>query len=761
MPPIEIRIRRGTSSYLEEQNPVLGSGEPCLEIDTGKIKYGDGITPWNQLAYAATGDVLPGTNNEVTGADGFAGGGADNTVSGINAAALGGKDNTTSAAQSVALGGIANTAAGVNSVTLGGNTNTASGLNSIAAGKNAVASKEAQLALSAGSFFVPGDAQFSVYNLRAMTENDTPTRVYINGTSGNLTLAPGAAWAFEVKVAAYDVSAATSGAWTIRGSIYRDYANNVSLSGAPVVEVISADWPEDSGVEVSADNVNKALAITVTGPTAHQVQWAATVLSTELISEEPLVSDMFVEILSNASVTSLAATVDGNSMQPAFDPAIRDYVVWSNTDFYSSSQRDYSVTINGGIPITGTATVNKALRIKVGAQNYFIRILPSDFPALPVISTKTNDYVPGYYIAAPVGAYMAVYDSNGVPVWYTYNDTDLCEVVSLHAGWDQNKLMTNGTTNNCVRWDIDIGLNSLTAKPYSMINPDGRGTNHAWEIHESHAVKGPANRKGNVIYEAYTAEGFYIQEQNPQNQIVWEWWSEDYFGSLWSEFHHVNSIDVNPVTGDIVVSCRHNSAVFAIDYETKDVIWVIEGSVQCHGGGFLSDVAIPSATQNTKWLTIQGDPAVSGYSQYSGPDSQHDARWHVDLPPLTPGNDIVSISDNQTCGGRPARGVVYEIDLANQLAINRMQGESPLGNTGCCGSFTFLKANDTVYSGTMLLNGDSPNTVEFNFSTAGVNQGVVFEMNLPGPWYRAIKVRSDFFKINYLRTAAGRVPAII
>lgn len=745
---------------MASNNPVLAAGEPCLEVDTGRVKYGDGVTPWSLLAYATTGDELPGTNNNVTGTDGFAAGGTDNLVSGANAAVVSGRDNMADGLQSVVVGGDSNSASGVNSVVLGGKENAAVGLNSVAAGKHAVASKESQLALSSGSFFVPGDSQFSVYNLRASTDGNAPTRMYINGTSGNLTLSPGAAWAFEVRVSAYDVSATTSGAWTIRGSIYRDYANNISLSGSPVVETIAADWPVGSGVEVSADGTNKALAVTVTGPDAHQVQWAAAVLSTELISEEPLVSDMFVEIPYGASVTDLAVSVDGNSMQPAFDPDIHDYVVWSGTDFYSSSLRDYSVTINGGSPVTGSATVNKALRIKAGSQNYFVRILPSDFPALPSIVTKTSQYIPGYYLSAPVGAYMAVYDSNGVPVWYTYADDDLCGIISLHAGWEGNRLITNGNTNNCVRWDIGIGLNSLTAKPYTMINPDTRGGSHTWEIHESHAVKGPGSRKGNVIYESYDSTGFYIQEQNPQGQIVWEWWSDDYFNTTYADYFHLNSVDVNPVTGNIVVSCRHNGAVFAIDYITKDIIWIMSGSGYCYGGT-LAAVVKTNMTQNTKWLTIQNEPTVPGYSQYQGTDSQHDARWHVDLDPLTPGNDIVSISDNQSCGGRPHRGVVYEIDLANEVAINRMQGESPYGSTGCCGSFTLLKAGETTYSGTLLLNGGNPNTVEFNLSQSGVNQGVVFEMQLPDVWYRAIKVKSDFLDLNYMRTTAGRIPTIV
>ncbi len=40
-------------------NPTLAAGEPGFETDTGKIKYGDGTTAWNSLAYAAGGGGAP------------------------------------------------------------------------------------------------------------------------------------------------------------------------------------------------------------------------------------------------------------------------------------------------------------------------------------------------------------------------------------------------------------------------------------------------------------------------------------------------------------------------------------------------------------------------------------------------------------------------------------------------------------------------------------------------------------------------------
>ncbi len=47
-----IKLRRGTASAWTSANPTLAAGEPGLETDTGKMKYGNGSTAWNSLAYA-------------------------------------------------------------------------------------------------------------------------------------------------------------------------------------------------------------------------------------------------------------------------------------------------------------------------------------------------------------------------------------------------------------------------------------------------------------------------------------------------------------------------------------------------------------------------------------------------------------------------------------------------------------------------------------------------------------------------------------
>ena len=46
-----IQLRRGTSTEWTQFNPVLAEAELGVEIDTGRIKVGDGSTQWGNLKY--------------------------------------------------------------------------------------------------------------------------------------------------------------------------------------------------------------------------------------------------------------------------------------------------------------------------------------------------------------------------------------------------------------------------------------------------------------------------------------------------------------------------------------------------------------------------------------------------------------------------------------------------------------------------------------------------------------------------------------
>lgn len=68
-----IQIRRDVSANWAVKNPTLAGGEFGYELDTARLKIGDGVTPWNYLNYFA-------------GAGGGGGGGGSGTVTSVNAA---------------------------------------------------------------------------------------------------------------------------------------------------------------------------------------------------------------------------------------------------------------------------------------------------------------------------------------------------------------------------------------------------------------------------------------------------------------------------------------------------------------------------------------------------------------------------------------------------------------------------------------------------------------------------------------------------
>lgn len=50
-----IKLRRALAADWLSVNPILLSGEPGVEIDTFKLKIGNGILTWEDLPYVANG----------------------------------------------------------------------------------------------------------------------------------------------------------------------------------------------------------------------------------------------------------------------------------------------------------------------------------------------------------------------------------------------------------------------------------------------------------------------------------------------------------------------------------------------------------------------------------------------------------------------------------------------------------------------------------------------------------------------------------
>jgi hypothetical protein len=69
--PSRIQLRRDTAANWTAINPVLAQGEPGLDTTIDLLKYGDGVTAWNNLPYSgsnpgAVGNIIPALSNTYT-----------------------------------------------------------------------------------------------------------------------------------------------------------------------------------------------------------------------------------------------------------------------------------------------------------------------------------------------------------------------------------------------------------------------------------------------------------------------------------------------------------------------------------------------------------------------------------------------------------------------------------------------------------------------------------------------------------------------
>lgn len=163
----QIQLRTDTAANWTSANPTLAQGEPGYEVDTGKLKLGDGITPWNSLAYYTAGDVNSVTASGVLSSSG--GANPNITFTGVLPIVNGGTGQSSASAAFNALSPItttgdliigtgANTAGrlaiGANNTVLTSNGTTASWQSSAGGGANTALSNLASVAINAS--LVPG-----------------------------------------------------------------------------------------------------------------------------------------------------------------------------------------------------------------------------------------------------------------------------------------------------------------------------------------------------------------------------------------------------------------------------------------------------------------------------------------------------------------------------------------------------------------------------------------------------------------------------
>jgi Arylsulfotransferase (ASST) len=494
-------------------------------------------------------------------------------------------------------------------------------------------------------------------------------------------------------------------------------------------------------------------------------------------------------------LTTLRVSASGsatNLLVPDFAPEINDYYVRCDAQ---DNALTVSMTASNGAesqllePTTSAAAPQQTVALGVqenqaivaaavegpATNAYWVRCLPPTFPEMAWdVYAEAGAPTPGYYLVGDnwavsntTSAYAMVLDTHGVPVWYY-------EEPVPPAPW------ANGV------FDVDVlapGSLSFTANQPTL----------AWQIHElspfgvtgagtagpqldNHELRLLANGHYLMftipLYTGYDLSNLSlpglpdggtgqtdqpiasckILEVDPATQdVVWSWDAVDHFdpntattnptagagtwiasdGKLAWDVFHCNSIDVDPATGNLLVSARNMNSVFYVDYLNHKVLWKMGGADSSKDGARFVPVADP----------------------FYG---QHDARLRQGWSTTCGGRGEISMFDDETWGPSPARGVVYDVNVG--------QGGGDCGSAAATEVWQFYGQTQAQYMGSFRILADGSRTIGWGIGEPGlilteVDEGAnaLVDLRFPpgGSSYRAIKVPADALDLGLLRSTAG------
>lgn len=203
-----------------------------------------------------------------------------------------GHQNQITADYSMVGGGFENWVLNAYATISGGATNRASGVKStVPGGQSAHATHEGEFAYANGAFAEIGDAQTSMYVLKATTTNTAPTTLMKNGNETGISIAPGRTVAFDILLVASNSPNfngieggcdCVSAGFRIQGVVQTTGGvTTVTWFADPPIITTLGDSTDVLSVAATANDAADRLDIRVTG-NDNDLRWVATVRTTEV-----------------------------------------------------------------------------------------------------------------------------------------------------------------------------------------------------------------------------------------------------------------------------------------------------------------------------------------------------------------------------------------------------------------------------------------------------------------------------------------------
>ncbi len=511
--------------------------------------------------------------------------------------------------------------------------------------------------------------------------------------------------------------------------------------------------------------------------------------------------------LASLSVVALSpdAAADGAAapavvLTPSFSPSIRDYYVRCGAGqndlhvSFAASPGSDAVLLE---PLPASAALPKQdLSLKLyenaaivaaainsaGTTEYWVRCLPHDIPDFTwTPHPDAGAPNPGYYLVGnelpPSGyaGYALVLDGNGVPVWYSRSSTPggVSNVTALRPGTMSYLPVTFSDEEN-------QGFELRTLSPWSttFLAPGaGRAFSHEllWLPGSKHYLAIFYQPKANVDLTGLTigtealGKGCLlldcgVVELAEDGSEVWSWLMSDHFdpaavstspifartgvfsadgGTQAVDAFHCNSVDVDPPTGNLLISARNTNSVFFVDKASGAVVWKMGGIASCKDPAAFVSVADPFQQQHDARLLPGWSAACRG------------------------GSGQISLFDDQAITYARARAIVYDVVVGSGDDAGP-EGGCPGLDGGAPGTATvawqYAGATYSLVEGSFRILADGSRIIGWGLQTVqnvpaftelNAHGADVLDFYLGGPSYRALKVPVDTFNLGALRSTAG------
>ena len=375
--------------------------------------------------------------------------------------------------------------------------------------------------------------------------------------------------------------------------------------------------------------------------------------------------------------------------------------------------------------------------------------LPENF-ALPtkVVSNKEELGNELYFVTPSSDGYVAAYDVNGDVRWYL-NESFTWDIKRLNNG---NILLSSNRLINPPYYMTGLMEMDLLGKVYYEYTLPGGYHHDVFELENGNFIIASDN------FENGTVEDYVVEMDRKTGEIVktidlTKILPQDEGRNVNAtdyDWFHNNSVWYDAATNSLTLSGRHQDAVVNLDYSTNEINWIV-GSKEGWSKEMQKYFFEPDENTEFQW-------------------SQHAAMIlpNGNLFVFDNGNNRSKTAENAVSAeNNYSRGVIYQLDKENKMIHQVWQYGKERGSEFYSPYISdvdyFNDGHYLIHSGGISKTEDGkPNNEPAGLQKAGSmnsittevkDDKVIFEMQLPGNFYRAEKM--SLYANNVFKTGKG------